>query len=95
MEALGIILPIIIYLLTIVLLVMLIILGTKLMKTVDRINSFIDYIEEKIESLNNILTFATDTADKLSSFGGRFVDKFITTANKIIGIGSSDEYDDY
>jgi len=94
-EILEIILPLIVYTLMIVLLVLMIILGTRLMKTIDKINRIADFFLEKIESLNNIFKFANDTVGKISDFGSSVVDKVIVTANKIMGIGNSDEYDDF
>ena len=95
-EALNAILPIIIYFLLILLLIVVIVLGIKFIITIDRINSIIEDVQEKVESLNTIFKVATKTADKVSYFGSKVVDSVIGMLNKVLGVKNrKDDDEDY
>lgn len=75
MEILNSVLPIILYVLGSILIVIFIIVGVKLIGTMNKIDNIVDDVNEKVESLSklfNIIDFATD---KLSFIGDRLTDK--------------------
>lgn len=69
MDLLLQIMPIILYTLGAILLIVLIVLGIKLIETVDRTNVILDDVEKKAKSLNglfNMIDTATDTLANIS-----------------------------
>jgi hypothetical protein len=71
---LGDVLPILLYTLGSILLVVLIILGIKLIQTVDRANAILDDIEEKSKSLNGLFTVMDNFSNAIAIVGDRVVD---------------------
>ncbi len=71
MDILNQIFPIILYFLGAVLLVVIIILITKLMKTVDKVNILLDDIEDKSQSLNGLFDAIGKIGDTLSAANNR------------------------
>lgn len=71
---LGDVLPILLYTLGSILLVVLIILGIKLIQTVDRANAILDDIEEKSKSLNGLFSMVDNFSNAIAIVGDRVVD---------------------
>lgn len=81
MESLMEFLPIMLYSLTIVLVIVFIILGIKLIYTIDRANAILEDVEKKSKSLNgffNVIDSVTDTLSVLS-------DTVVSSVTSIIG----------
>ena len=70
----GDVLPILLYILGSILLVVLIILGIKLIQTVDRANAILDDLEEKSKSLNGLFTVVDNFSNAIAIVGDRVVD---------------------
>lgn len=71
---LGEVLPILLYTLGSILLVVLIILGIKLIQTVDRANAILDDIEEKSKSLDGVFSMIDNFSNAIAIVGDRVVD---------------------
>jgi len=71
MDILNEIFPIILYFLGAVLLVVVIILITKIISTVDKVNVLLDDIEEKSQSLNGLFDAIGKVGDTLSAANNR------------------------
>ena len=95
MEALGTILPIIIYILLIILHIIGIILGIKFIITMDKINDIVDNINEKVESLNGVFKIFGFASDKLGILSTRIIDGVMALVNKITGLRKGKDEDDY
>jgi len=74
MEALGQVLPILMYILGSILLVVLIILGIKLIQTIDKANMILDDLEQKSKSLNGIFSVVDNFSNAIAVVGDRVVD---------------------
>ena len=74
MEALGNILPIIIYILLIILLAVGIVLGIKTIIALSKMEKVIDDVNEKMEKLNPIFSFIDFTSTKLTTAADRIAD---------------------
>jgi len=72
--------PIVLYTLGAVLLVVLIILGVKLINTIDKVNNLLDDSYKKIQSLNGLFNVIDTITDTLSSVN----DKLVGTVSSII-----------
>jgi len=72
--------PIVLYTLGAVLLVVLIILGVKLINTIDKVNNLLDDSYKKIQSLNGLFDVIDTITDTLSSVN----DKLVGTVSSII-----------
>lgn len=94
-EILAAALPIIIYFLLIILLIIGIILGIKLIITIDRINGIIEDITKKLETLNSVFKLISLARNKVGFLGSKIVDSIASFVNKIIGLGNGKEDDDY
>lgn len=77
------ILPIILYSLGSILLVVLIILGIKLIVTMNKIEDVVDDINGKVKSLNGLFSMIDYTTDKLALLSDRFVDTVSSLIRKI------------
>ncbi len=96
MEALGVILPIVVYFLLIILLVIVIILGIKLIITLDKINKVADNIQEKIDSLNHVFGLVNFASEKLGYLSNKIIDSVLSVVNKIFGLkNGKDDDEDY
>ena len=73
MELLPQILPIIIYLLLIILIVVVIILGIKLILTIDKVNSLVDDVTDKVEKVTPIFNTLGVVSNKFSDIMGTVV----------------------
>lgn len=96
MEALGTILPIIIYILLIILLIIGIILGIKFIITMDKLNDIVDDVSEKIESLNGIFKIFNFASEKINILSSHIIDSVMSVINKITGLKKrKDDEDEY
>ena len=77
------VLPVILYLLGSILLVVLIILGIKLIITMNKIENVVDDINGKVRSLNGFFSAIDYTTDKLALISDRFVDTVTSIIKKI------------
>ena len=83
MDALNEIFPIILYFLGAVLLVVVIILITKLISTVDKVNILLDDIEDKSQSLNGLFDAISRIGDTLSAANNRVTGFIAGIASKL------------
>ena len=67
-------LTILLYVLGSILLVVLIILGVKLINTMNKVNVIVDDINKKVSSLDGLFSMIDMTTDKLSLLSDRLVD---------------------
>jgi len=74
METLAGVLPILMYILGSILLVVVIILGIKLIQTIDRANALLDDLEQKSKSLNWIFSVVDNFSNAIAVVGDRVVD---------------------
>ena len=74
MEALGQVLPILMYILGSILLVVLIILGIKLIQTIDKANMILDDLEQKSKSLNGLFAVVDNLSNAMTVVGDRVVE---------------------
>lgn len=69
MEFVNVFLPVLMYSLLSVLIVVLIVLGIRLLETVNRVNKLLDDVEKKMDSMNglfNVMDFVTTKATVLT-----------------------------
>ena len=76
-------LPALLYILGSILLVVLIILGIKLIITMNKIENVVDDINGKVKSLNGFFSVIDYTTDKLALLSDRFVDTITSLIKKI------------
>ena len=76
-------LPIVLYILGSILLLVLIILGIKLIITMNKIEDVVDDINGKVKSLNGLFSMIDYTTDKLALLSDRFVDTISSLIRKI------------
>lgn len=79
MEAL----PMILYILGSILLIVLIILGIKLIITMNKIEKVVDDINGKVKSLNGLFSVIDFTTDKLANLSDKVVDTISSFIRKI------------
>ena len=95
MEVLNQVLPVVIYILLIGLIIIGIILGIKLIITMNKIERVIDNVENKVNSLNSIFSMIELTTVKITGVYERIVDFISGIIDRLfIGNGSRKE-DDY
>lgn len=68
------VLPVVLYILGSILLVVLIILGVKLINTLNKIEDVVDDISKKANSLNGLFSIIDNTTDKLALLSNKMVD---------------------
>ena len=98
MEALYEILPIIIYVLVAILLLVLIILGIKLIETVNKTNAVLDDLERKSKSLNGIFDTIDSVTDTVSLISDKLADGISSVIGKVLNFKKKkkkDEEEDY
>ena len=83
MDFLNEVFPIILYFLGAVLLVVVIILITKLISTVDKVNILLDDVEEKSQSLNGLFDAIGKVGDTLSAANNRVTGFIAGVASKL------------
>lgn len=76
---------ILLYVLGSILLVVLIILGIKLINTMNKINIVVDDINKKVSSLDGLFSVVDMATDKLSLLSDRMVDGITFLIKKIFG----------
>lgn len=76
-------LPIVLYILGSILLVVLIILGIKLIITMNKIEGVVDDINMKVKSLNGLFSIVDATTDKLALLSDRVVEVISSVVKKI------------
>ena len=94
-EALNAVLPIFVYILLIGLLVVGIILGIKLIITIDKVNNIMDDVEEKIESLNGLFRIINGVSDKFNFLSSKIADTVVSLISKLGNHGKRKDDDDY
>lgn len=77
------ILPIILYVLGSILLVVLIILGIKLIITMNKIENVVDDINTKVKSLDGFFSIIDFTTDKLAMLSDRLVETIASLIKKV------------
>ncbi len=84
MDLLNDIFPIILYFLGAVLLIVIIILATKLVTTVDKVNILLDDIEGKSQSLNGLFDAIENVGNTLSSANNKVTGFFAGLVKKVM-----------
>jgi len=77
------VLPIILYVLGSILLVVLIILGIKLIITMNKIEVVVDDITKKVKTLDGFFSLVDTTTDKLAMLSDKFVEMTSSLVKKI------------
>ena len=83
MDFLMMVLPIILYVLGIVLVGILIIIGVKLIYTIDKTNNILDDIEKKSKSLNGVFDIVDNVTDSLSIISDTVVEGIVGLISRI------------
>lgn len=83
MEMLSEVLPIFIYILLIGLLIISIIIGIKLIITMNKINKIVNDVEDKINALNGIFSIIEATSNKITAIYTKLVDGVWGVVDKI------------
>lgn len=83
MDFLMMVLPIILYVLGIVLVGILIIIGVKLIYTIDKTNDILDDVEKKAKSLNGVFEMVDNVTDSLSIISDTVVDGIVGLVSRI------------
>ena len=83
MEEMSTVLPVFLYALGIVLLVVLIILGIKLIKVVDKTDRILDDVEGKVKSLDGFFAIFDKVGDSLLSLSGTVVSSVSGLVSKV------------
>lgn len=83
METLNMIMPIILYILASILIVIMMVLGIKLIKAVDKFTNLADDVTKKINSLNGFFNIIDTITDKVSFISDRLVDNITMLVKKI------------
>ena len=78
------VLPVILYILGSILLVVLIILGIKLINTMNKIQVVVDDINKKVDSLDGLFSIIDMTTDKLALLSDRMVDGITYVIKKLL-----------
>ena len=95
-ESLSAVLPIFIYALLIVLLIIGIILGIKLIITIDKVNIIMDDVSEKLSLLDNVFKIVRGVSDKFSLLSSKITDTALSIISKIGNLRKrKDDDEDY
>ena len=86
MDVLYQVLPLIIYALLSILLVVLIVLGIKLIDTVNKTNAVLDDIEKKSKSLDGIFSTIDSVTDAVSLISDKLVDGAAALVGKLFSL---------
>ena len=87
-------LQIVLYVLGSILLLVLIILGIKLIITMDKVNKLVDNINTKVNSLNGLFSVIDFTTNKLTMVSDKIADAVTSLIKKIFNRKKEEEYDD-
>ncbi|MBE6148412.1 MAG: hypothetical protein E7167_02835 [Firmicutes bacterium] len=94
MEVLNQVLPIVIYILLIGLLVIGIIIGIKLIITMNKVEKIIDNVENKVNSLNGVFNIIEMASGKITGVYERIIDIITGVVNKLfLRKGKEDDYE--
>lgn len=88
------VLSIILYILGSILLIVLIILGIKLIITMNKISEITDDISMKLKSLNGFFSVIDFTTDKLATITDKFVEAVTSLIRRIFRQKKEEEYKD-
>lgn len=88
------VLSIILYILGSILLIVLIILGIKLIITMNKISEVTDDISTKLKSLNGFFSVIDFTTDKLATITDKFVEAVTSLIRRIFRQKKEEEYKD-
>lgn len=91
-------LPVVIYFLLIALLVVGIILGIKLIRTMDKVDKIVDDVNDKIESLDSVFNILDFVSEKFATISDRVIDVVSSLISKLFLRKSSkkiEEEEDY
>ena len=89
------VLPVILYILGSILLVVLIVLGIKLINTMNKIQVVVDDINKKVDSLDGLFSIIDMTTDKLALLSDRMVDGITYVIKKLFKPKKRKEEDTY
>lgn len=84
------ILPIILYILGSILLVVLIILGIKLIITMNKIEKVVDDVNIKVNKLNNLFNIIDMVTDKFATITDNVIEGISSVVKKIFGKGKGE-----
>ena len=84
MDYLTHILPIIIYMLLIVFLIICIVIGLKLIKTMNKVDQIVDNVEGKVNSLNGLFNIIDKTSLKIAGIYEKSTDLITKFINKML-----------
>lgn len=87
-------LPMILYILGSILLVVLIILGIKMIGTMNKIDEIADDISTKLKSLNGFFSVIDFTTDKLATITDKVVNGVTALINRMFRRKKKEEYED-
>ena len=87
-------LPMILYIVGSILLVVLIILGIKMIGTMNKIDEIADDISTKLKSLNGFFSVIDFTTDKLATITDKVVDGVTALINRMFRRKKKEEYED-
>ncbi len=93
MEFLNVLLPMLLYIFGIVLLIVLIVLGIRLIQTIDRANRLLDDVEEKVQTLNGFFHLIDTITDRLSFLSDKIVDTVSNAIGKLFNRKKKEEKD--
>lgn len=93
MEFLNEFLPILLYVFGIAALIVLIVLGIRLIKTVDRVNRVLDDVEEKMNTLNRVFHLIDTITDNMSFLSDRIITAISNGIAKIFKRKKKEEED--
>ncbi len=85
---------VLLYVLGAILLIVLIILGIKLIITLDKIEKVADNINTKVDSLNGLFSVIDFTTDKISAFGDKVVEGVTYLVQKVFNRKKEEEFED-
>lgn len=88
------VLTMILYILGSILLVVLIILGIKMIITMNKVDEIITDVNAKLKSLNKVFSIIDFTTDKLATITDRFVDSMTALIRKIFHRKKEEENED-
>ena len=94
-ESLNAVLRIFVYLLLIALLVVGIILGIKLIITLDKVNEIVDDVKDKVDSLNSVFRVINGIGDKFTLLSSKVTDTVVSLISKIGNSRRRKDEDDY
>ena len=88
------VLPVVLYILGSILLVILIILGIKLINTMNKIEVVVDDINKKVKTLDGVFSIVDMTTDRLALLSDKMVDGIAFIIKKIFRKRKGDEEDE-